>query len=124
MKKLAGATLVAASLVSPVFAADLPVKARPVAVAAPSWTGCYLGISAGANYGHTDGFITTDQTTLGNRPGTNSNPGVNFTGGFDVKLIPTQLFGLLQEDSAIMLSAAIDRARDYLGWAASLGIWH
>ena len=54
-------------------------------VAAPTWTGCYVGINAGVNYGHTDGFFTTDQTTLGNRLGAQNNPGVNMTGGFDVK---------------------------------------
>src|SRR5262245_48763955 len=85
MKKLAGLALVAGSLVTPAFAADLPVKARPVAVVTPSWTGCYLGVSAGVNYGHTDGFITTPQTNLGNNPALALNPNVNFTGGFDVK---------------------------------------
>jgi len=77
--------LFAAGMISPLLAADLPLKAPPPVVAAPTWTGCYIGINAGVNYGHTDGFFTTDQTTLGNRLGTQNNPGVNMTGGFDVK---------------------------------------
>ena len=81
-----GATvLVVAGLASPLLAADLPLKAPPRLVAAVSWTGCYIGVDAGVNYGHTDGFITTPDTTLGNRPALALNPGVNFTGGFDVK---------------------------------------
>lgn len=36
------------ALVAPAVAADLPVKARPVVVAAPSWAGLYLGASLGA----------------------------------------------------------------------------
>ena len=87
MKRIAfgAAVLLAAGMTSPLLAADLPVKAPPPVVAAPTWTGCYIGINAGVNYGHTNGFITTDQTNLGNRPGTQLNPGVNDTGGFDVK---------------------------------------
>jgi outer membrane immunogenic protein len=86
MKSFAGAIVVAAATVgTQVFAADLPVKAPPPVVATPTWTGCYLGVSAGVNYGHTDGFVTTPQTTLGNNPLAAANPGVNMTGGFDVK---------------------------------------
>jgi outer membrane immunogenic protein len=36
------------ALVSPVAAADMPVKARPVVVVAPSWAGLYIGASVGA----------------------------------------------------------------------------
>jgi outer membrane immunogenic protein len=82
---LGAVALLSAGAASPLLAADLPVKARPPVVAAANWTGCYLGVSAGVNYGHTDGFITTPQTNLGNNPQLATNPGVNFTGGFDVK---------------------------------------
>ena len=36
------------ALVSPVVAADMPLKARPVVVVAPSWAGAYIGASVGA----------------------------------------------------------------------------
>lgn len=36
------------ALVAPAFAADMPVKARPVVVVAPSWAGFYIGASLGA----------------------------------------------------------------------------
>src|SRR5262245_24825592 len=36
------------ALIAPASAADMPVKARPVVVAAPSWAGFYLGASLGA----------------------------------------------------------------------------
>lgn len=35
------------ALISPAVAADMPVKARPVVVAAPSWAGFYIGASLG-----------------------------------------------------------------------------
>lgn len=55
----------AASLIAaPAFAADMPLKAPPVA-AAYSWTGCYVGIEGGATWGSThiydylvSGYIT------------------------------------------------------------------
>jgi outer membrane immunogenic protein len=77
--------LVAASLGSPVLAADLPLKAPPPVVAAYNWTGCYLGASAGANAGRTDGFVTTPATVLPERGfPLQVNPGVNATGPFDL----------------------------------------
>jgi outer membrane immunogenic protein len=36
------------ALVSPVVAADMPLKARPPVVVAPSWAGAYIGASVGA----------------------------------------------------------------------------
>jgi outer membrane immunogenic protein len=36
------------ALVSPVAAADMPLKARPPVVIAPSWAGAYIGASVGA----------------------------------------------------------------------------
>jgi outer membrane immunogenic protein len=44
----------AAVFTTPVFAADMAVKAPPVAVAAPqSWTGFYLGVNAGGAWANT-----------------------------------------------------------------------
>jgi outer membrane immunogenic protein len=45
--------LVAVSSVG-AFAADMPLKAPPPAVAVYSWTGFYVGVSAGGNWGHSD----------------------------------------------------------------------
>jgi outer membrane immunogenic protein len=87
MKKISYSTmlLAAASLAGPALAADLPVKARPLPVAAYSWTGCYVGASAGANAGHTDGFVTTPATVLPEVFGPIPiNPNVNVTGAFEL----------------------------------------
>jgi len=52
MRKVALA-IVAAGFATPVFAADLPVKAPAVAVSpAYDWTGFYAGLNAGADWGH------------------------------------------------------------------------
>jgi hypothetical protein len=45
------------------------------------------------------------------------------TFGFDARLFEWSLFGLLHDDERLALGAAIDGARQYLGWAVSLGIW-
>ena len=57
MKKLiiAGAALM--SLAGPLFAADMPVKARPVVVVDPGWEGFYIG----GNVGYSWGRAGTDQ---------------------------------------------------------------
>jgi len=61
MKKLVfiAATL-AASLATPAFAADMPVKAPPPApvVAPPLWTGFYAGLNLGYSWGKADSSAT------------------------------------------------------------------
>lgn len=52
-----------------------------------------------------------------------SLPRTHGTFGFDARLFEWSLFGLLHDDEALALSAAIDGARQYLGWAVSVGIW-
>ena len=47
MKRLIGILAFAAS---PAFAADMPLKAAPVYAPAFSWTGYYIGASAGYNW--------------------------------------------------------------------------
>jgi len=47
----------------------------------------------------------------------------HLTGGFDVRLFDWTLFGLLDEHAALQLSTAGDWARDYFGWALSVGVW-
>jgi outer membrane immunogenic protein len=53
MKKLliGSVALAAASLGGPALAADMPLKAPPPPVVVYNWTGCYLGLSIGTNYG-------------------------------------------------------------------------
>jgi outer membrane immunogenic protein len=74
-----------ALLVSPAFAADLPLKA-PVApvLPAPSWTGFYVGLNAGADWARSD---TSTGTSCVAAPGTTgpyfgctSVPAVNAVG--------------------------------------------
>lgn len=52
-----------------------------------------------------------------------SSPRTHGTFGFDARLFEWSLFGLLHEDDKLALGAAIDGARQYLGWAVSVGIW-
>ncbi len=55
MKRIALLGLVVASFASPVFAADMPIKA-PMAAPVPmfSWTGCYVGAQVGYGWGSGD----------------------------------------------------------------------
>ena len=55
-KLMSGAALVALMMATPAFAADLAVKAAPVAPILFSWTGCYVG-------GHVGGAVSEDRTT-------------------------------------------------------------
>src|SRR6202030_3202222 len=48
---LLGAIGSVALLAGPAIAADLPMKARPIAPIAPSWTGFYVGLNAGGSFG-------------------------------------------------------------------------
>ena len=71
------ATLVAMGLSTTAFAADLAVKAPPLAAPVPfTWTGCYIG-------GHVGGAISDDRTTgqLGNSVSFSSG---GFVGGGQV----------------------------------------
>jgi hypothetical protein len=46
------------------------------------------------------------------------------TFGFDARLVPWSVFGLLPKDTCWRAGAVIDAAPRYLGWGASLGVWH
>jgi outer membrane immunogenic protein len=71
MKKLliASVALAVASLGGPALAADMPLKAPPPPVPVFTWTGCYVGLSIGTNYGrarHTEtagSFLTPGSRT-------------------------------------------------------------
>ena len=58
MKNLLRSTVaMAALLVGPAMAADMPVKARPPApapVAVYNWTGCYIGGNVGGGWARTE----------------------------------------------------------------------
>src|SRR5262245_56351179 len=47
MRKLFLGVTAAVAMATPAVAADLPVKAPPLAVAGYSWTGCYVGVAGG-----------------------------------------------------------------------------
>src|SRR5882757_2628107 len=55
MKKLfLGSVALVAMLGGPVaFAADMPARPLPRPVAVANWTGCYVGLFIGSNYGNT-----------------------------------------------------------------------
>lgn len=44
--------------------------------------------------------------------------------GFDLKLFPWSVFGLFDEGTQWRVGGALDAARRYFGWSASLGVWH
>jgi outer membrane immunogenic protein len=74
MKKLflGSVALLALGLGAPAFAADraVPAYVPPPPVPVYTWSGCYVGASAGVNYGHTDGTRTTAASqSLGEGPG-------------------------------------------------------
>jgi len=70
---LAGSVALAAvGLGTAAVAADMPLKAPPPVII-NNWTGCYVGLSIGTNYGKSDGYAATDASqaptgtnTLGN----------------------------------------------------------
>jgi outer membrane immunogenic protein len=69
-KLIAGSVaLAAASFGTAALAADMPLKAPPPVVVY-NWTGCYLGLSIGTNYGRSSGYETTAATQRPNSPTT------------------------------------------------------
>jgi outer membrane immunogenic protein len=85
------------------YAADMPLKAPPVALPAPTWTGWYVGINGGGIWGTAhpsavdvgpDGFFA-----VANVPGVlaGASQGINMSGG----LVGGQIGYLYQADPAI-----------------------
>jgi outer membrane immunogenic protein len=68
---LGSVALVALGLGTPAaFAAELPAPAPVAPAPAYTWSGCYVGASAGTSSGHTDGFVANGgPTRLGIGPG-------------------------------------------------------
>jgi outer membrane immunogenic protein len=112
---LVGATLL---FVGPALAADLPVKAPRAAPLAPafSWTGCYIGATAGGVWGKSDvswapnppGFPLSGPDIAAQTPGTLSSSG--FTGGGEVgcnyQFNPWLVFGVEGDFEYTGLSAS------------------
>ena len=78
MKKLfLGITAFLAVSTTTAFAADLAVKSpMPAPMAAPvifSWTGCYIGVEGGGNWGRSEQISRSGATA-----------GLHITGGFDL----------------------------------------
>jgi outer membrane immunogenic protein len=83
-KLLSASAVLAISFVGTAFAADMPVKAPPPAPpAVATWTGCYVGVDAGANWGHDDGYATTATSRVPN-PGIGGLPVGLGSQGFDL----------------------------------------
>ena len=72
----------------------------------PGWLKTRIG-----TYGEPTRFITSSNRLHG-------------TFGFDVKLFRWSVFGLFDDGSEWRLSAAVDGAPRYLGWAAGIVVWH
>ena len=69
MKTILTAVAAAAFLSSPVFAADLPMKAAPMPAPVWSWTGFYIGGFAGAGWGETESTVTGFSAAIPGVPG-------------------------------------------------------
>jgi outer membrane immunogenic protein len=72
------AAVIAVAAVGSARAADLPMKAPAAEPVAYTWSGCYLGIEGGGNWGH------GSETGVTTNPATNGQPinnGVNLSGG-------------------------------------------
>jgi len=49
---------------------------------------------------------------------------VHGTAGFDLRLFSWRVFGLFEEGTAWRAGGFVDGTRGYLGWGASVGVWH
>jgi hypothetical protein len=48
---------------------------------------------------------------------------VHGTGGFDVRVLESEVFGLYDEGTRFRISGAVDAARDYFGWSIGVGLF-
>jgi len=49
---------------------------------------------------------------------------IHATLGFDLRLLLWSVFGLFDADACWRVGGAIDGARNYFGWGATVGLWH
>jgi opacity protein-like surface antigen len=52
------------------------------------------------------------------------SPRMHGTGGLDVRVLRSRIFGLFPDDTLFRLSLAVDAARDYFGWGVGAGVFH
>jgi hypothetical protein len=52
-----------------------------------------------------------------------SSPRAHITGGFTLKVLPWDVFGLFDEGTWFRINGAVDYTRDYFAWAVSIGVW-
>lgn len=122
MKKLAIAITAVAALTGSALAADMPVKARPIApvVTAYNWTGCYVG--AGGGYGLYNQDISADNTeyfgnvTLGGR-------GWFGTGqvGCDYQVTPSIVIGAFGDYDFGSIKGHLGDVDEKLSWSWAAG---
>ena len=67
---IASVALAAASLGGPALAADMPVKAPPPPVPVFTWTGCYVGLYIGDDYGKFQSTVNTPTVRVATTPAT------------------------------------------------------
>jgi hypothetical protein len=48
---------------------------------------------------------------------------VHGTGGFDLRVLESEVFGLYDEGTRFRISAAVDASRDYFGWSIGAGLF-
>jgi outer membrane immunogenic protein len=95
-----GAALAALTAGAPALAADMPVKAPPMAAPAPSWTGFYLGANVGGVWTRNDGTWNPlpDPPNFGVNAITgaidSSSVAGGFHGGFNWQLAPRFVAGI------------------------------
>jgi hypothetical protein len=53
-----------------------------------------------------------------------ASPRAHTTFGIEQKVFPWSVFGLYQPGSEWRIQAAVDMSERYLGWSASIGLWH
>ena len=67
---IASVALAAASLGGPALAADMPVKAPPPPVPVFTWTGCYVGLYIGDDWGKFQSTVNTPTVRVATSPAT------------------------------------------------------
>lgn len=137
MKTLIGVVAIAALIGTPVLAADLAIKAPPLAPAPVySWTGFYVGALAGYGFGDTrssfSGFDAGDTpppqspngggVVVGGEAGYNYQFG-NFVGGLEADLAYTHIHGSATGISAFGVVQPVEQDINWLGTIrARLGV--
>src|SRR5580692_2070991 len=100
MKKLILGTAFAALIAVPALAADMPMKSPPMPapVAAPSWTGFYIGLHGGAGWGSSQTSFTDPNGVISPISLDSDNTKIGAVGGIQLgynwQFAPTWVAGL------------------------------